>query len=155
MEAVIELARRLNRAGRYAHGYYIIGFPSESPESIRQDLKMLASLELDVTQITIVTPHPCTQLWNELDARYGIFEKDWGKFDTKHLVWRHPQCAPGTLEALLKEGFQLCYGRDWLRRTATKFVKSRMSQRNLTDLLWSPLQARWAAPHRLPYLLPS
>jgi len=155
VEAAIELARRLNRAGRYAHGYYIIGFPSESPESIRQDLKMLASLELDVTQITIVTPHPCTQLWNELDARYGIFEKDWGKFDTKHLVWRHPQCAPGTLEALLKEGFQLCYGRDWLRRTATKFVKSRMSQRNLTDLLWSPLQARWAAPHRLPYLLPS
>ncbi len=155
VEAVMELARRLNRAGIYAHGYYIIGFPSESPESIREDLKTLASLELDVTQITIVTPHPRTQLWNELDSGYGIFEKDWAKYDTKHLVWRHPQCAPGSLESLLREGFQLCYGGEWLRRTGRKFLKSRVRQGTLTNLLWSPLQARWADPGRLPYLAPS
>ena len=104
VEAVMELAGRLNRAGRYAQGYYIIGFPSETPESIREDLKTLAGLELDVTQITIVTPHPRTQLWGELEAKYGIFERDWAKFDTKNLVWGHPNCGPGSLEALLREG---------------------------------------------------
>jgi Radical SAM superfamily len=152
VEAVLELARRLNRAGRYAQGYYIIGFPSETPESIAEDLKQLAALELDVTQITIVTPHPRTQLWGELDAKYGIFEKDWAKFDTKHLVWSHPNCAPGSLEALLSEGFKQCYGQQWLRRTGRKFLASRLQQGNLTDLLWSPMRARWAAPKRLPYL---
>ena len=95
VEAVLELARRLNRARRYAHGYYIIGFPSETPESIREDLRTLASLELDVTQITIVTPHPRTQMWNELETQYGIFERDWSKYDTKHLVWNHPQLPAG------------------------------------------------------------
>ena len=152
VEAVMELASRLNRAGRYAQGYYIIGFPSETPESIREDLKTLAELELDVTQITIVTPHPRTQLWGELEAKYGIFERDWAKFDTKHLVWAHPNCEPGSLEALLGEGFKLCYGQPWLRRTARKFLSSRVQRRDLTDLLWSPVRSRWAAPARLPYL---
>jgi hypothetical protein len=155
VEAVMELAQRLNRAGKYAHGYYIIGFPSETPESIREDLKTLAAMELDVTQITIVTPHPRTQLWNELDSNYGIFEKDLSKHDTKHLVWSHPACKPGTLESLLKQGFDLCYGKDWLRRTGRKFLASRVRRGELGRLFLNPLHARWAEPRRLPYLRPS
>src|ERR1700676_3069069 len=152
VEAVMELARRLNRAGKYAHGYYIIGFPSETPESIAEDLKTLASMELDVTQITIVTPHPRTQLWGELDSQYGIFEKDLSKYDTKHLVWNHPNCPPGSLEALLQRGFELCYGKDWLRRTGRKFLASRMRRHDLSDLLLSPLHVGWANPRALPNL---
>jgi radical SAM superfamily enzyme YgiQ (UPF0313 family) len=152
VEAVMELARRLNSAGKYAHGYYIIGFPSETPESIREDLGTLAGMELDVTQITIVTPHPRTQLWNELDTQYGIFEKDLSKYDTKHLVWSHPNCKPGVLESLLKEGFEKCYGKDWLGRTGKKFLYSRLRRHDLSRLLLSPLHARWAEPKRLPYL---
>lgn len=94
VQAAFELAACLNRAGLYAQGYYIIGLPSETPESIAEDLRTLASLELDVTQITIVTPHPQTEMWRDLESNYGIFEKDWSKFDTKHLVLNHPHCAP-------------------------------------------------------------
>jgi radical SAM superfamily enzyme YgiQ (UPF0313 family) len=154
VEAVMELARRLNRAGKYAHGYYIIGFPSETAESIGEDLKTLAAMELDVTQITIVTPHPRTQLWDELDSKYGIFEKDLSRYDTKHLVWNHPNCKRGTLESLLKQGFDLCYGKDWLRRTMRKFLSSRLRRQDLSGVLFSPLHTRWAEPRRLPYLNP-
>jgi len=100
-------------------------------------------------------PHPRTQLWYELDSDYGIFEKDWAKFDTKYLVWRHPQCPPGSLESLLKEGFQLCYGPGWLQRTTRKFLASRLRRRDLSNLLWSPRYARWAEPRRLPFLADS
>jgi radical SAM superfamily enzyme YgiQ (UPF0313 family) len=75
VQAAFELATRLNRAGLYAQGYYIIGLPSETPESIAEDLRTRASLELDVTQITIVTPHPQTEMWRDLESDYGIFEK--------------------------------------------------------------------------------
>src|SRR5258708_37242027 len=152
VEAVMELARRLNSAGKYAHGYYIIGFPSETPESIREDLGTLAGMELDVTQITIVTPHPRTQLWSELDTQYGIFEKDLSKYDTKHLVWSHPNCKSGVLEPLLKEGFQRCYGKDGLVRTSKKFLQSRLRTQVLNKMLWSPLHERCIEPKRLPDL---
>ncbi len=147
-EAALELTRRLRHEGIYAHGYYIIGFPAAS---IRADLDTLASLELDVTQITIVTPHPQTQLWDELERNYGIFEKDWAKFDTKHLVWGHPSCPPGILESLLEAGFRLCYGPGWMPRVWRKFISRRRIQRDLLSLLFSPLRARWATPQQLPY----
>jgi len=152
VQAAFELAARLNRAGLYAQGYYIIGLPSETAESIAEDLRTLASLELDVTQITIVTPHPQTEMWRDLESNYGIFEKDWSRFDTKHLVWNHPHCAPPVLEALLEQGFRNCYGGDWLRRTMKKFVAKRWLDRDLAGVPWGPIGARLATPHRLPFL---
>ena len=152
VQAAFELAERLNQMGLYAQGYYIIGLPSESPESIAEDLRTLGSLELDVTQITIVTPHPLTEMWRDLESRFGIFEKDWSKYDTKHLVWSHPNCGPGVLEGLLEEGFRQCYGTKWLARTTKKFLAMRRIQRDMSSILLGPVRARWAAPSRLPYL---
>ncbi|HXW62100.1 MAG TPA: radical SAM protein [Candidatus Acidoferrales bacterium] len=150
--AAFELAARLNRANLYAQGYYIIGLPTETPQSIAEDLRTLRSLQLDVTQITIVTPHPETEMWRELGSRYGIFEKDWSRFDTKHLVWNHPHCAPGVLESLLEEGFRGCYGRDWLLRTMKKCFAMRREQRDFSSILFGPVRSRLASPRRLPYL---
>ncbi len=152
VQAAFELAQKLNRSGLYAQGYYIIGLPSETPESIAEDLRTLASLELDTTQITIVTPHPQTEMWRELEYGYGIFEKDWSKFDTKHLVWNHPHCAPGVVEALLEQGFRGCYGANWLKRTTKKFLAMRRMQRDFSSILMGPMRTRLAAPQRLPYL---
>ena len=152
VQAAFELVERLNRASLYAQGYYIIGLPSETPESIAEDLRTLASLELDVTQITIVTPHPQTEMWRDLESNHGIFEQDWSQFDTKHLVWNHPHCAPSVLESLLEQGFRNCYGPTWLKRTMKKFVGKRWLDRDLAGVLAGPIRARWAAPHRLPFL---
>lgn len=153
-QAAFELAQKLNRAGLYAQGYYIIGLPPETPESIAEDLRTLASLEFDTTQITIVTPHPQTEMWRDLESRFGIFEKDWSKFDTKHLVWNHPHCAPGVLESLLEQGFRGCYGNGWLKRTSKKFLGMRRIQRDFSSVLMGPVRARLASPHRLRYLPP-
>jgi hypothetical protein len=105
-----------------------------------------------VTQITIVTPHPLTEMWRELDSAYGVFGEDWSKFDTKHLVWNHPHCAPGVLESLLEQGFRGCYGEDWLLRTTKKFLSMRRLQRDISSVLPGPARSRWASSHRLPYL---
>jgi radical SAM superfamily enzyme YgiQ (UPF0313 family) len=150
--AAFELVDRLHGAGLYAHGYYIIGLPPETPGSIAEDLRTLASLKLDVTQITIVTPHPQTEMWRELDSGYGIFEKDWSKFDTKHLVWNHPHCAPGVLESLLEQGFRGCYSGNWVARTSKKFLSMRRAQKDLSSVLLGPVRSRWASAARLPYL---
>ncbi len=155
VEAVEELVGRLHRDGLYAQGYYIIGFPSETPDSIRKDLRTLAALKLDTTQITVVTPHPQTELWNELMSGYGITETDWAKFDTTPLVWQHPTCPSGSLESLLEEGFELCYGNDWRGRVWRKFLARRRAQHDFSSVLSGVLQARLGDPKRLPYFLPA
>jgi hypothetical protein len=91
-------------------------------------------------------------VWSELDSNYGIFDRDWPRFDTKHLVWNHPNCAPGVLETLLERGFRGCYGKEWLVRTAKKFLSMRRIQKDMSSVLLGPVIWRWASPKRLPYL---
>jgi hypothetical protein len=86
---------------------------------------------------------------------YGITETDWAKFDTKHLVWQHPNCPPGSLESLLEEGFELCYGNEWRGRVWRKFLARRRAQQDLSSVLAGVLQAKWGDPKRLPYFLPA
>ena len=87
-------------------GYYMMGFEKETEKSIKHDLRKLTHLKNDLNQITIVTPLPKTELWEELDANYGIVENNYEKFDTKHLVWRHPNLSKEQLEKLLDWGLR-------------------------------------------------
>jgi hypothetical protein len=104
-------------------GYYIIGFPDETEESIRSDLKKLYDLKIDINQITIVTPLPKTKLWYELDSKYGIFEKDYTKYDTKHLVWNHPNISKERMEGLLDWGLRTANPRKGFVKIAYRFQK--------------------------------
>ena len=104
-------------------GYYIIGFPDETEESIKSDLKKLFDMKIDVNQITIVTPLPKTKLWYELDSEYGIFEKDYTKYDTKHLVWNHPKISKERLEGLLDWGLRTSNPRKGFVKMAYRFHK--------------------------------
>ncbi len=104
-------------------GYYIIGFENETEESIRRDIKKLIKLRIDVNQITIVTPLPKTKLWYELESKYGIFEQDYTKYDTKHLVWNHPNISKSRLEALLDWGLRTANPRKSVIKMAYRFHK--------------------------------
>jgi len=104
-------------------GYYIIGFENETKESIKDSYKKLKDLSIDMSQITILTPLPKTQLWKELESKYGIFEKDYTKYDTKHLVWHHPNLSKETIERLLDEGLRYTNPRRGFLRLLYQFHK--------------------------------
>jgi radical SAM superfamily enzyme YgiQ (UPF0313 family) len=102
-------------------GYYIIGFENETEKSIKSDLTKLKNLKIDISQITIVTPLPKTPLWSELDSKYGIFERDYTKYDTKHLVWNHPEISKERLEQILHWGLSYTNPRRGLVRLVHRF----------------------------------
>ena len=104
-------------------GYYIIGFPNETKESIKSDLKKLAAMKNEMNQVTIVTPLPKTPLWYELEEKYGIFEKDYSLYDTKHLVWHHPTIKKDELEQLLDWGLRLVNPRSSSWRILFKYLE--------------------------------
>ncbi len=117
-EDVLETVRLLQKYGFGTVGYYMIGFPDDTKESLKTDIKDLANLKLDITQICIMTPLPQTKLWDELNEQYGIFEKDWHRFDMKHLVWNHPNIPPEEMEEVLSWSLKQVYNRTTPLRTS-------------------------------------
>ncbi|MHC1630732.1 MAG: B12-binding domain-containing radical SAM protein [Methanotrichaceae archaeon] len=119
-EDVLETIRLLQKYGLGTVGYYMIGFEDDTTKEIKKDIKQLANLKLDITQICILTPLPQTKLWYEIEENYGIFEKDWHKFDMKHLVWNHPLIQPKEMEDLLDWSLRKVYSRMTPVRTSLR-----------------------------------
>ena len=117
---ILETVEKLKSHGLGTVGYYMIGFPTDTAASIREDVERLASLKLDLTQICVLTPLPRTKLWEEVAERYGISDPDYHHFDGKHLVWNHPNISPAEMEVLL----------DWsMRRVNPRTAPLRSSAR--------------------------
>ena len=121
-----KLIKRLHATDRLIVGYYIIGFEEDDPESLTADMHELVSLNLDITQVCILTPFHQTPMWDQLSV-YGIHDSDLSKFDGKHLVWNHPNFTAVELEGTLQEFFaNVCPSRrdtDTIRRFSRQLIK--------------------------------
>jgi radical SAM superfamily enzyme YgiQ (UPF0313 family) len=105
-EDILETLRMLQERGLGTVGYYMVGFEEDTKESLRVDIKKLAALKLDITQICVITPLPQTPMWTEIQEKYGIFDQDWHHHDGKHLVWNHPHIKPDEMLDILDWSFR-------------------------------------------------
>lgn len=119
LETMHSVVSRMNQKNLLTIGFYIIGFEQDTAESVRRDLQAVADLNLDLTQVCILTPLPGTPLWDEIDSKYGIFEKDYEKYDAGHLVWNHPHLSPAEARDIVDWSLEFLQApRTFFRRAA-------------------------------------
>lgn len=95
VEEILEYARRTReKKDMYRMVYTMIGYPHMTVEDTIESAVFLKRAGFDAHTISVLTPFPKTPLWDEYDAKYGIFERKYRNFDLKHLVWNHPLMSP-------------------------------------------------------------
>jgi len=73
--------------GLYAHGYFMIGFPWDTHESVRKTIK-LANEIADTAQFALVTPYPGTKMWEIAKERGMLNNLKWeGLFTVTPTQW--------------------------------------------------------------------
>jgi Radical SAM superfamily len=102
---------------------YILGFPADTPETIRRDIAIVQKeLPVDVLEFFCLTPLPGSEdhqtLWNK-----GIaMDSDLNNYDTEHACTAHPKMSGQEWEAIYREAWSLYYTpehmKTLLRRTA-------------------------------------
>lgn len=124
-------------------GFFIVGHPLETVETIDRTIRLACRLKLDAVVVTINTPIPGSQQYAEA-AKYGTLDTtDWSKFN----YWRPVFVPKGLTENILLEKQKKFYLKFYLR------------PRNIFNYLLSFLGRggfrRFKAIVRLfPYLLP-
>jgi anaerobic magnesium-protoporphyrin IX monomethyl ester cyclase len=63
LEQIEESVRMTHEAGLQTVGYFMIGSPGESPETIRSTVRLAKKLKLDFAQFSVTTPFPGTRLY--------------------------------------------------------------------------------------------
>ena len=123
IEDTINTVKEMHRANRFIIGFCMIGYEDDTVTSIKNDIKRIAQLRLDVTQLDVLTPFPKTPLWYEIEEKYGIFDKNWKHYDAKHLVWNHPNISPKEMNHVLDYAFTAVYPRTRPFKTTLKWAR--------------------------------
>jgi Radical SAM superfamily len=102
---------------------YILGFPADTPETIRRDIAIVQKeLPLDILEFFCLTPLPGSEdhqtLWNKDIA----MDSDLNNYDTEHACTAHTNMSRQEWEAIYHEAWSLYYTpehiKTLLRRTA-------------------------------------
>lgn len=83
MEDAVRWSRE---AGLKTKGFFMVGFPGETVESLRRTKELALKLQLDDISVMQLTPFPGTAIYKSA-SEYGAFEKDWRKMNTLSTVF--------------------------------------------------------------------
>jgi radical SAM superfamily enzyme YgiQ (UPF0313 family) len=96
--------------GIFTYAGYILGFPADTPESIRRDISIIQrELPLDMLEFFILTPLPGSEDHKVLWRKGVDMDPDLNKYDLEHAVTDHPKMTRGQLEAIYHEAWSLYY----------------------------------------------
>jgi len=100
------------KAGLEVCGYFVIGLPGETAETIEQTVKFAKSLDLDLVTFNITAPHPGTPFYNYLDEKGYLMTKDWSKYDTNSVpVYGYPEMSDEEIYSLALRAYRKFYMR--------------------------------------------
>jgi anaerobic magnesium-protoporphyrin IX monomethyl ester cyclase len=93
--------------GILTSGFYQVGYPTETEESVRKNVQKLVDEKLFAPRLRLVIATPTSgSKWHKaLAAQMQGWpaEKDWDRFDTQHMVYAHPHFKEDSLLALRDE----------------------------------------------------
>jgi radical SAM superfamily enzyme YgiQ (UPF0313 family) len=122
--------------GIFIYAGYILGFPGDTPESIRRDIEIIQrELPLDLLEFNILTPLPGSEdhkiLWNkkvEMDA-------DLNKYDLEHVVTDHPKMTREALQAVYQEAWGRYYTPEHIETLLKRAVVTNVPIMSLAKVL--------------------
>lgn len=137
-----------NSVGLNTEGYFMVGHPDETEETMKQTIKFATSIGLTYAKFTISTPLPGTPLFEEWDRAGVIKTKDWSKYNfhtPPKELYSHPNLDWSVIDRYYKLGMKKFYFRPtYMLKRGFKDLLSGQLAPNLKVLIkslpnWRPL----------------
>jgi radical SAM superfamily enzyme YgiQ (UPF0313 family) len=99
-----------HQAGVLTYAGYIIGFPDDTPESIRRDIEIIKrELPIDIMEFFVLTPLPGSKDHQRMVEAGVQLDPDMNNYDTQHVTMDHPRMSKSEWEAIYREVWDLYY----------------------------------------------
>jgi radical SAM superfamily enzyme YgiQ (UPF0313 family) len=100
-------------AGIWTYAGYILGFPNDTPESIRHDIEIVKQeLPLDILEFFVLTPLPGSEDHKVLADKSVAMDSDLNKYDLEHIVTAHSKMSKAEWEGIYADAWKLYYTRE-------------------------------------------
>ena len=104
-----EIISHCRDLGISTEGFYVIGFLTDTPESIRATIEYSTELNSTAALFKVLTPFPGTPLYKHMKSL--VTETDWEKFDGYTPTFKHPNLTHRELMFLLGAAYKRFYMR--------------------------------------------
>jgi hypothetical protein len=122
--------------GIFVYAGYILGFPGDTPESIRRDIGIVQrELPLDLLEFFILTPLPGSEDHKILWGKGVDMDPDMNKYDVEHVVTDHPKMSRQELQRVYQEAWSLYYTREHLEILLRRAVVTNVPLMRLAKVL--------------------
>jgi radical SAM superfamily enzyme YgiQ (UPF0313 family) len=89
---------------------YILGFPTDTPESIERDIRIIQrELPIDLLEFFILTPLPGSADHQALHRAGVAMERDLNRYDVVHVTKRHALMTDAQLLGIYRKAWDLYY----------------------------------------------
>lgn len=107
---------------------YILGFPSDAPESIERDIRIIQKeLPVDILEFNILTPLPGSKEHQGMYERGEWMDPDISKYDLEHVTQKHPKMSAEKWLGAYKHAWEIYYSwehiKTLLRRAMANGIK--------------------------------
>jgi radical SAM superfamily enzyme YgiQ (UPF0313 family) len=104
-----EAVTMANNAGIRVAGHFVLGFPGETEENLRETIALALSLNLEMAQFYCAVPFPGTPLYESAKTNGWIDGREFEEFRQDNAVMNLPGLPPAVVNAYRKKGFLKFY----------------------------------------------
>lgn len=115
---------------------YILGFPNDTPESIKRDIEIIKrELPIDVLEFFFLTPLPGSEDHQKL-VNAGVWvDPDLNKYDLNHVCTGHPRMSKEEWEGIYRTAWESYYTKEHVESVLRRLVAKRASASNAILLM--------------------
>jgi magnesium-protoporphyrin IX monomethyl ester (oxidative) cyclase len=100
LEKAKQITESCKKLGIYTFGYFVIGMPGETRETIGRSIEFAKNTALNEIGVFIATPYPGSALHQECVEKKYVQDLDWSRVFTDKAVISTPQLSASDLEDL-------------------------------------------------------
>jgi radical SAM superfamily enzyme YgiQ (UPF0313 family) len=137
-------------AGVTVFAGYILGFPSDTPESILRDIKIIQrELPIDLLEFHCLTPLPGSEDHQRLYRAGAYLDPDLNKYDLEHVTAEHATMSRAQWEQVYEEAWKAYYSTEHMKTVMRRAVATGSNAGNMLLLLtwyWGCIQLEKVHP---------
>ncbi|WP_158816856.1 radical SAM protein [Methylocapsa sp. S129] len=131
-----EMLLAWKKARCFTYAGYILGFPTDTPESIVRDIKIIQrELPLDILEFFCLTPLPGSEDHKKLLLSGVPMDPDMNKYDLLHVTTGHPLMSKAEWERVYKLAWDTYYTPEHVATVLRRAQATRVSMSTMMYLL--------------------